>query len=576
MPIEVLSPEVASKIAAGEVVERPASAVKELVENAIDAGATEIRVEIREGGKRLLRVVDNGSGIPGDQALLAFARHSTSKLHSLDDLDRIHTLGFRGEALASIAAVAQVTMITCVRDEPVGTLLRLEGGEVVRHEGHGSPAGTSLTVENLFYNTPARRKFLRSDGAENALIAELVTSYALAYPEARFTLLNNERLSFQSTGTGRLRDVLIKAFGLEMAQAMIEFSAPGEALAVDGLISPPALHQADRKGLLFFVNRRWIQDRSLSYAVEEAYHNLLPGGRHPLAVVNIHLDPAEVDVNIHPTKREIRFRDARVVFAAVQRAVRHTLQEHFPVPIARLSPEQPDGLGRAIPSAAWQPGQLGLELQRTAEVGRITDTARTPDMPTPALMSTRLPMLRVIGQVAQTYIIAEGPGGVYLIDQHAAHERIVYERMLGARESALPASQMLLEPMVIQLIPRQMPILEARLGDLAQLGFDLEPFGADAIRVRALPADIAPSESRAVISELLDLAETDARAWQEEALITLVCHSAVRAGQTLGFSEMRDLVQQLEMTSTPHSCPHGRPTMIHLSAAQLEREFGRR
>ncbi len=575
MAIRVLPPEVAAKIAAGEVVERPASALKELMENAIDAGAADIRAEIREGGKRLIRVVDDGCGIPADQVPLAFARHSTSKLHSLEDLEHILTLGFRGEALASIAAVSRLTMITCTREEGIGTLVRVEGGEIVRREKHGVPPGTTVMVEDLFYNTPARRKFLRSDAAENALIADIITSYALAYPEVRFTLLNNERLVFQSTGTGKLSDVLLKAFGLESAQQMIEFRGEDEGVSVWGYIAPPALHQATRKGLVFFVNRRWIQDRTLSYAVEQAYHDLIPARRYPLAVVNIRLDPAEVDVNIHPTKREVRFRDSHRVFAAVQRAVRHALQERFAPPAVRFAPAQVTdeafmtSRGTLSPARLPEEGaQRALELQRTADV--------LPAMIEPQAGSRRLPMLRVVGQVAQTYIVAEGPGGVYLVDQHAAHERVVYERLLAERRGAQVATQTLLEPLVIELTPARAQMLELHAQDLAALGFGIEPFGINSFRVRHVPAAFAGGDVAGALNEMLDLAELNGVSWQDEALVTIVCHSAVRAGQILSMSEMRDLIRQLEDTSTPHSCPHGRPTMIHLSAAALEREFGRR
>lgn len=575
MAIQVLPPEVAAKIAAGEVVERPASALKELMENAIDAGASDIRAEIREGGKRLIRVVDDGCGIPADQVPLAFARHSTSKLHSLEDLEHILTLGFRGEALASIAAVSHLTMITCTREEGIGTLVRVEGGEIVRREKHGSPPGTTVTVENLFYNTPARRKFLRSDAAENALIADIVTSYALAYPEIRFTLLNNDRLVFQSTGTGQLGDVLLKAFGLESAQQMIEFREEDQGVSVWGYIAPPALHQAARKGLVFFVNRRWVQDRALSYAVEQAYHDLIPARRYPLAVVNIRLDPAEVDVNIHPTKREVRFRDSHRVFAAVQRAVRHALQERFAPPPVRSTPIPVAADAFMVPRsarpAAGLPkgvGQRALELQRTADA--------LPGVMETQVGSRRLPMLRVVGQVAQTYIVAEGPGGVYLVDQHAAHERVVYERLLAERGGAQVATQTLLEPLVIELTPARAQMLDLHAQDLDALGFGIEPFGVNSFRVRHIPVAFAGGDVAGALNEMLDLAELDGVSWQDEALVTIVCHSAIRAGQTLSMPEMRDLIRQLEETSAPHSCPHGRPTMIHLSAAVLEREFGRR
>ena len=580
MPIHVLPPEVAAKIAAGEVVERPASAAKELLENAIDAGATDIRLEIRQGGKRLIRVSDNGCGIPAAEVELAFARHATSKLAAAEELDRIRTLGFRGEALASIAAVSHFTMSTRAASEEVGVRVRLEGGAIVHREGYGGPAGTTVAVENLYYNTPARSKFLRADSTEMARIAEVVTSYALAYPELRFTLLKDDRLALQTTGSGQLADVLAQVHGLEVARRMLACQETVDEIAVAGYISAPELNRSDRGGLMFFVNRRWVQDRSLSFAVEEAYRGLLLKDRHPWAVLDIRLDPGEVDVNIHPTKREVRFSDARRVFSAVQRAVRHTLQADAPIPTvaSAAAPVTWGGWERAAASYAPprpHPGQLGLELQRTADV-EVSDLR-------PA---ERLPMLRVVGQIAQTYIIAEGPGGMYLIDQHAAHERIVYERMMGQRaaaaQSAAPvASQPLLDPAVVELTLAQGQELEEHLADLAALGFDIVPFGPSAYRIQAVPVSLLggglpAGDPAAALREILAEAEGSDRPWDEAALITLVCHSAVRAGQTLSPDEMRDLVRQLEQTDTPHSCPHGRPTMIHLSASQLEREFGRR
>jgi len=577
MPIQVLPPDVAGKIAAGEVVERPASAAKELLENAIDAGATDIKVEIRQGGKRLIRVVDDGSGIPPDQVELAFARHSTSKRRTAEDLDHVTTLGFRGEALASIAAVSQITMATRVAEDVVGTRVRIEGGQLLSREGQGGPVGTIITVENLYYNTPARRKFLRTDATEAARISEVVTSYALAYPELRITLVNNGRITLQTLGTGVLGDVLLKTHGLDTAQRMVEFEESGDGISISGYVSAPSLHRSNRKGLLFFVNRRWVYDRSLAYAVEEAYHDLMPARRYPLAVIDIRLDSAEVDVNIHPTKREVRFRDGRKVFTAVQRAVRHALLEHAPVALARGQATPVTGFDwRQGREGGWQrpaqriPGQMGLELQRTVEAGGH-DSLLLQAPP-----ATKLPMLRVVGQLAQTYIIAEGPGGMYLIDQHAAHERVIYEQMMADRQAAQTAIQALLEPEVIELSPSHAEVLEEHLDQIKALGFDIEAFGVNTYRVRAVPASLRPGDVAAAIVEMLEQPDAADRPWEEEALITVVCHGAVRAGKTLSMSEMRDLIRQLEATTAPHSCPHGRPTMIHLSAAQLEREFGRR
>ncbi len=585
MPIRVLSEEVASKIAAGEVVERPASVVKELVENSIDAGAREIKVEVRRGGRRLMRVIDDGTGIPADEVELAFARHATSKIASVEELSSIATLGFRGEALASIAAVSQLTIVTRAAEEDggtprVGTLLRLEGGKVTHRQKKGCPQGTVITVENLFYNVPARLKFLRAETTERKHIDGLVYSYGMAYPHLRFSLLNDGRLTFQSLGSGELYDVLIEVYGLEVAQQMIEVRASETddlgLVDVHGYISPPPLHRANRSYLTFFVNGRWVKDRMLSYAVSEAYHTLLPTRRHPIVVLRLELNPSQVDINVHPTKSEVRFLDSNMVFAAVQKAVRRTLVDQAPIPRMTGRPsQQPFG---------WAQDRPALDMERWRRLVEVGTQARAVGIETPSALefpeSAKLPPLRVLGQVAQTYIIAEGPEGLYLIDQHAAHERVLYERLLAERAKMAITSQSLLEPLTIEL-PREASGESGgtpRLEFLSQLGFDIEPFGGETYLVRAVPTMLATGDIGQAIAEIVDgLTEGDAaEAGEEGALISLVCHSAVRAGKTLSQSEMRDLIRQLEGTAMPRTCPHGRPTMIHLSAEQLAREFGRR
>jgi DNA mismatch repair protein MutL len=342
MPIRILSEDVASQIAAGEVVERPASVVKELVENSIDAGAQDIRVETRGGGKQFIHVADDGCGVPAAEVELAFQRHSTSKLTSTDDLNHITTLGFRGEALASIASVSRVTWVTRAAGEPVGTLLRLEGGRIIAQQESGRPAGAAITVEDLFFNVPARRKFLRTERTEQQHIDAWLTRYAMAYPHLRFTLSHEGRLTFQAAGSGRLRDVLIEVYGLEIGAAMLEIAPdeqpPTPPIAVSGFVSPPSLHRANRGYITLFVNGRWVQDARLTYAVVQAYHTLLPTGRYPLAVVMVRLPPTDVDVNVHPAKSEVRFRDGDAVFRAVQKTVRRALIEQSPVPTTVHAP----------------------------------------------------------------------------------------------------------------------------------------------------------------------------------------------------------------------------------------------
>ena len=592
MPIRILPAEVAAKIAAGEVVERPASVVKELMENSIDAGATEIKIQVRGGGKRLIRVADNGSGIPADEAELAFARHATSKISGVDDLVRIRTLGFRGEALASIAAVAQVTLLTRTADEAMGTLLRVADSHITHREGRGTPVGTVVTAENLFATIPARLKFLRIDATERRHIDALVTRYAMAYPERRFTLLHDGRLTFQTVGSGRLHDVLVRVYGLDVARQMIEVrsSPAGQvetgSIAVDGYVGAPALHRAGRDHITFFVNGRWVQDRMLTHALRQAYHTLLPVGRSPVAVLKIELDPALVDVNVHPAKSEVKFRETDTVFRAVQRTARRALVDQAPIPQvgAWTAPAQ-DGqwerrqaLMGADPADARSATQLAMEVQRTEAVGGAEGE------PTLAFEPPRqLPPLRVLGQVAQMYIIAEGPEGLYLLDQHAVHERVLYEQMSASRDTAQVTSQTLLEPLTLELPPDLATALEAHRDLLAELGFQIEPFGGQTFLVRAVPVIFAHGHSgldlRQAMSSVLEEALAGRRPLErekEKRLIASVCkQAAIKAGQALSHEEMRELVRQLEATTMPRTCPHGRPTMIHLSRTQLEHEFGR-
>ncbi|MBC7236825.1 MAG: DNA mismatch repair endonuclease MutL [Chloroflexi bacterium] len=578
MPIRVLPPEVAAQIAAGEVVERPVSVVKELLENAIDADADDIAIDVLQGGRRLVRVRDDGCGIVAAEAELAFQRHATSKIESAEDLYRVRTLGFRGEALASIAAVSRLTLSTRAAGEEVGTLLRLEGGRVVQRELQARPVGTTVQVENLFFNTPARLKFLRADATEAGHIARLVSSYALAYPSKRILLQHNEREVLRTTGTGQLFDVLVTLYGLDVAEEMVEIPEQREGeMRLSGYVGLPSLHRSNSQELIFFVNRRWIQDRSLAYAVREAYHALLPQNRYPVAIVSVELPPEEVDVNIHPTKQEVRFRHARAVFTLVQRAVRSTLMGRHPFSVVQI----PAGgttwreERRHLPPLTPEQARLGLEAQRTGDIspgwGRIA--------PTEEEAAERLPMLRVIGQIAQTYIVAEGPGGLYLIDQHAAHERIRYETLKEQRARRQVASQELLDPVPVELSPQQAILLEEHLTTLADFGLEVIPFGGTTFLVKRVPASLAGEDIPAALIEMLDAALEDGRpdfSWEEQALITLSCHTAVRAGQTLAIEEMRDLVRQLERSALPHSCPHGRPTVMHMSHAQIAQQFARR
>lgn len=592
MAIRVLPPEIANRIAAGEVVERPASVVKELIENSIDAGADDIQVEIQDGGRRLIRVADNGSGILVEDTAIAFSRHATSKLQRAEDLERIVTLGFRGEALASIAAVSRLTMSTRSIHEEMGTLVELDGGRLLRREPIGRPAGTTVTVEHLFYNVPARLKFLRSPITEAGHISELVIAYALAYPALRFRLVSNGRLLFRSDGTGEMRDVLLQAYGPEMVRQLLaiepamEPADEGDTLStkVRGFIGVPSLHRADRQHMLFFVNGRPVTDRSLSYAVIQAYHTLLPAGRYPVAILAIELEPAEVDVNVHPTKSEVRFREPGRIFALVQRQVRATLVNYAPIPSLHIwSPPLPHVEGQEAAGWNWE------RRRKLVEAG-AQQAALTMVPPSPATLESqptadiegagRLPILRVIGQLRQMYILAEGPEGLYLIDQHAAHERVLYEHMMAQKAQEGIVAQQLLEPHVLTLDLRPAGILMEHMPALERAGFVIEPFGERAFLLRAVPAPLGmdrdPSEALLAIIEELEHGEAPLSREQDAQVIAAICkQAAIKAGQTLSHAEMVELIRQLESTDSPRTCPHGRPSMIHLSAEHLAKQFGR-
>ncbi len=619
----MLAPDVAAKIAAGEVVERPANAAKELIENSLDAGATDVRVEMREGGLRLLRVGDNGTGIPSLEAPLAFLRHATSKLRSAADLEHIGTFGFRGEALYSIAAVSHCTLLTRHAGEEFGSQMRLEGGSVVSESRAGAPVGTVITIEHLFYNVPARQKFLRSTPSEAGQITAVVQRYALAYPERRFTLIGDGKTIFQSSGSGSLSDVLIQLYGQENVRQMaaltdvgdvatpeapladeIDFGADAGAVdaasaggvRVSGYVGLPSLTRANRTGIQLFVNRRAVEDRSLTHAVVQAFHTLLPVGRFPLAVVLVELDPALVDVNVHPQKLQVRFVEERRVFSAVQKVVRAALIGSMDVPGMDGAQPAPasDGFGDA---PTWNAGawaerrdailttgpQRAFEMPMRPANAQSAPTAAATYQAGDAPRPPTLPPLRVVGQVGAMYIVAEGPQGMFLIDQHAAHERVLYEQFMNRRTWNLvegeAARQQLLQPLPLHAGGELAGMVADHLDALRSVGYEIEPFGGDSFLLRAVPGLLAADDP---ITGLLDIVTSlssgrNVAGEQYEAeLVKMVCkRAAIKAGQLLSDIEMQELVRQLEDCASPRTCPHGRPTMIQLSAGELEKAFGR-
>ncbi|HEX9896308.1 MAG TPA: DNA mismatch repair endonuclease MutL [Dehalococcoidales bacterium] len=575
MSIKILDERTVARIAAGEVIERPASVVKELVENALDAGSRQITVESRGGGVSFIRVIDDGAGILSTEVELAFGRHATSKLARIDDLESLVTLGFRGEALPSIATVAEVEMATAVAGATGGDLVQLQNGTVTAHTSQARPRGTTVTVKNLFRNVPARLKFLKSTATENSHIAQVVSQYALAFPEVRFTLLTDGRSALQTQGTGKLLDSVVAVYGVETAQKMVEITPPEEAwqsgkphdIKVTGMVSSPVLSRSGRDAISFFVNRRSISNRSLAFALEEAYQGLLIQGRHPIAVINITISPSLLDVNVHPTKSEVKFQDERTVFSAVQRAVRGSLVNLAPIP-------KIEEVGRVYQGTRPSSNPpLLFRTQPRLESGATTILPTSQS--TPPLLPSALPALRVVGQVATNYIITEGPDGIYIIDQHAAHERILYEKLKAEKASKDIAVQGLLEPATLEVTPRQDAVLQECYTDLREYGFTIEPFGERSYLVRTVPGVLSRGDWLTAVREFLDDPTGRDKERSEAIIKTLACHGAVRAGQPLTDEEIRSLIRQLEQTENPYNCPHGRPTLIHLSIRQLEKEFGR-
>jgi DNA mismatch repair protein MutL len=628
-PIRVLRPRDAERIAAGEVVERPASVVKELVENALDAGARTVRVEVRGGGLRLVRVVDDGCGIPADEIALAFQRHATSKIRGVDDLDQLATLGFRGEALPSIAAVAEVVVLTAADADELGCEALVRGGTVASLTPRPRARGTTVSVRYLFQTVPARLKFVASARHEVAAIGALVRRFALAYPDVRFSLLLEGRVAWHSSGVG-LDATLAEVYGPAVAEAL----RPLPSLEVAdsqwrGFLSERHVTRPNRGGITLIVNGRWVEVRELLAAVEAAYRPLLPRGRHPIAVLYGALPASAVDVNVHPAKTEIKFLHGAALAQALAAWVREALGRGpaqlpsdldfglvltappYPVPheelddeaIPRLQPDVPkSGRDNTVVGFSTYPGAApGLRWYRIEEGWGDETASRAVPHPgeagggraarshaaveeqgggyAAARGEGRLPALQLLGQVQDALLLCEGPAGLYLVDQHRAHERVLYER-LRARHSPAPPARV--EPIVLELRPAQAARLAARLPALAALGFICEWFGGRSFLVRATPAlggetdDGLPGAAEALAGALEDVlgeATAEEGDWQDRLLISVACHGALRRGQMLPPGTMAALLSALDQTAAPAVCPHGSPLILHLSDTFLARQF---
>ena len=619
MNIRQLDPQVAAQIAAGEVVERPASVVKELVENSIDADATRITVEIKGSGVEQIRVNDNGSGIPADELSLAFQRHTTSKLRNAEELQTITTLGFRGEALPSIASVSNVECHSRTPDAPAGTRILLQHGRMQEPpQAYGCPVGTTFQVSDLFGNTPVRRKFLRTRNTELNHIQQAVARYAMARPSIKFLLTTDNHTTLEVPGSDRLIETILALYDRETAENMLELSLEREDIHISGYTANREVHRGSRAEITTLVNGRWIRDSNLAYAVEQAYDKTLPPHRHPISVINIDIPGHLVDVNAHPTKQEVRFKSSNKVFGAVRQAVEQALREHSP--IHRIRPplrSQVQTFPRFSPPEAGNPIQRAPEWtpapdippaeaptrKEQSQVGRIpaSESQGRPPGPEPATRPTwhgipsdqlqeslapdqalgiTLPQLRVLGQSAGTYIVADHPQGLCLLDQHAAHERVIYDKLQAAAKKGPARVQKMLVPITATLSSQQSDMAREYGELLERYGFNLTPGENGQWTILTVPAVMvnqagSPEE---MLTNLLDeLAfETVTTEFEKALAATIACHSAVRAGDHLTVEEMESIIQQLADAHDPHTCPHGRPTSLQLRNSHIEMEFRRR
>jgi DNA mismatch repair protein MutL len=644
--IRVLSDQVANQIAAGEVVERPASVVKELLENSLDAGATRIRVEIEAGGRKLIRIVDNGHGMGRDDALLAFERHATSKLRSSDDLLSIATLGFRGEALPSIASVARVNLETRAAEDEVGTVLEIAGGNMLRVEDAGLPAGTTIAVRDLFFNTPARRKFLRAEQTELGHVAALVTHYALAHPDKHFELHSATQALLVAPAVANAGERLYQIFGRETFESLIpvaaetdfaraglpepppwkrgeDYEAPEPGyVRLSGFVSKPELQKLNRNSIYVFVNGRLIRDKLILHAFNEAYRNIIPPTSFPVVLLFLEMPPQEVDVNVHPAKTEVRFRQGSFVHDFVRDSVRTALMNARPaasffqalhaaptaseslmvdvsplpgVDQALYAPHEVVSLSEGAiepgdtaafelrePSLPAASRRLGFEGAGMA-VGYDEDSATATmvkEMRAEQPTLNSLATLKPLGQLRDSFILAVNEEGLWIVDQHVAHERVLFEKILRERKVEAVQRQRLLMPVLVELLPEQMVTFAAIAEELERNGFEAEPFGPRTLAVKATPVGLEGKELERVLEEVLGVTEKTAQVENEELRRTriaasIACHAAIKVNMPLEASKMDWLLTELGKTEHPMSCPHGRPIALRYSLRDIQRAFQR-
>lgn len=594
--VRLLDAHTVNQIAAGEVVERPASVVKELVENALDAGASRIEVELADCGKSLICVRDNGCGMSEGDARLALERHATSKIGALEDLSTAQSLGFRGEALPSIASVSRLTL-TCAEGDGLRHVFRIEGGKVHDTQGSAGPKGVEVRVEDLFFNTPARLKFMKSDATELSACIEAVSRYAIAYPSVAFNLSHNGNVALATDGSGDSLEALSKVWGRDLARGLAEIEAETAGIRVRGFISPPHLTKPTRAFQYVFVNGRPVRTRTLQAALDQAYRSLTPERRFPVAVLMLEVAPERIDVNVSPTKSEVKFQQEGAAFDAVFYAIRNALMEHGMIPsadgiaaanealaaLAQPGPGATPGWGLAAPASGWQ---LDVRAQAPLEALSPPNLSAPIPMPEGPYASDKQPFLglldglKVLGQAMNTFILAETRRGIVIIDQHVAHERILYEYLCGLKGPSAIEKQPLLSPEAIHVDKRSAVLLIERLDELRRVGFELEPFGGDSFLLRTAPAAIRGRSVlkvlRDMIDELTDLSVSrKLTPTREQIWITTSCKMAVKSGDPLSLAEMEKLIVDLASTENPYLCPHGRPITITLSTEDLMRKFKR-
>ena len=616
--IRVLADHVANQIAAGEVVERPASVAKELVENSIDAGAKRITIEIEAGGRRLLKVSDDGEGMVRDDAILAFERHATSKIRDTEDLAAIGTLGFRGEALASIASVAKVELITCTEDAKAATRVTIDGGRMRDVKDAAHPRGTTIAVRDLFFNIPARRKFLRSEATETFHLTNLVTHYALAHPEIAFTFVNNGREVVRAATAKDLRERAYQIFGEEFLENLLQVNGGDAQVArVTGYVSAPRDRRTSRDSQYLFVNRRFVRDRMIGRSLSEGYRSILPHGVYPAALLFIETPLEEVDVNVHPAKTEVRFRRQAAVADAVREAVRTALASASYVP-APEPPPLPEPMMTATASVSSftpqpriefvpppsppvpieprvPPEPSGDEIARDIDVMiqsamiQSSPSARSVALPplnsaeklarevTPESLSTNI---RPLGQLEESFIIATDDEGLLLIDQHVAHERILFDKYRALEAERRSESQQLLVPETFDLTPAQAAVFDDLAPELEKYGFELMRLSGRTVAIKARPGDLPGGEARNMLAELLDTVDAEKKNSARETLrddiaASLACHAAIKVNMPLAPEKMRWLIDRLLQTSSPTTCPHGRPVILRLRTRDILKGFHR-